>query len=102
MHGQTKIKYFCGFLQLTQAMAESHLQTETKRRTPEASSGLYKNMSKEEINRKFFGLQKCRSYTYVQNHTAGCVWYFNIFTGGVVCLNIMVLAGSSLSLINHK
>jgi hypothetical protein len=74
MHGQTKIKDFCRFLQLTQATAESHLQTETNRRTSEASSGLYKNTSKEGIYRKFFGLQNCRWYPYVQYHIASCVF----------------------------
>jgi hypothetical protein len=55
------------------------LATETNRTTPEASSGLYKNMSKEEINRQFVGLQNCRRYLYVKYHTAGCVLYISIF-----------------------
>jgi len=59
-------------------------------------------MSKEEIHGQFFGLQICRGYPYVQYNTAGYVLYFNIFTVVVVCVNIMVLAGSSLSLINYK
>jgi len=49
------------------------LATETDRRTPEASSGPYKIMSKEETNRQFLVLQNCRRYPYVQYHTAGCV-----------------------------
>jgi hypothetical protein len=49
------------------------LATETNRRTAEASSGLYKNTYKEEINRQILVFQNCRTYPNVQYHTAGCV-----------------------------
>jgi hypothetical protein len=72
------------------------LATETNRRTAEASSVLYKNKDKEEINRQFLVLHNCRRYPYVHYHTAGCVLCIIIFTVGMVHLYIMVLAGSSL------
>jgi len=78
------------------------LATEANRRTAEASSGLYKNTYKEEINRQFPVLHNCRRYPYVHYHTAGCVSCIIIFTVGMVHLYIMVLAGSSLSLLNHE
>jgi hypothetical protein len=56
------------------------LATETNRRTAEASSGLYKNTFKEEINRQFLVLHDCRRYLYVHYHIAGCVSCIIIFT----------------------
>jgi hypothetical protein len=76
------------------------LATETNRGTPEASFGLYKNTSKEEMNRQILVLQNCRRYQYIQYHTAGCFAYQQFYLC-VVCPYIVILAGRSLSLINH-
>jgi hypothetical protein len=94
--------HFLWFLTADTNNSRITLATETNRRTPEASSGVYKSTSKEEINRQFLVLQNCRRYPYVQYCTAGCVLYINISTIGMVHLYVMVLAGSSLSPINHK
>ena len=72
--------HFLWFLTADTNNGRITLTTETNRRTPEASSGLYKNTAKEEINRQFLVLQNCMRYPYVQYHTAGCVLCINIFT----------------------
>jgi len=53
------------------------LATETNRRTPEASSGLYKNTSKEEINNSFVF------------RIAGCTHMFNNALQAVFCASII-------------
>jgi hypothetical protein len=67
--------HFLWFLTADTNNGRITLATETNRRTPETTSGLYKNTSKEEINRQFLVLQNCRRYPYVQCHTAGCFVY---------------------------
>jgi len=89
--------HFLWFLTADTNNGRITLATETNRRTAEASSGLYKNTSKEEINRQYLGLQNCRRYPYVQYHTAGCVLCINIFTVGLAHLYVMVLADSFIN-----
>ena len=79
--------HFLWFLAADTNNGRIALATETNRKTPEASSWLYKNTSKEAINRQFLGLQNCRRYAYVQYHFRLCFvyQYFNCWLDPSVC-----------------